>query len=129
MTTPDPADDPLADLGGLPPDVPPGWYEAIEAEVGTAQPNRPAPPSPDPLTAADLWRVRWYPVPDDEVGGWALATVNRPTSTIDPVATRDRVLAWLVWEEHARWLARSHNLSLGYADEPEPEPLPQPEES
>lgn len=64
-----------------------------------------------PLTSTELWRRPWYLVPDDEVGGWAIATADRPTSMIDPTTTRDRVLAWVVWEEHGRWLVDQHNLT------------------
>lgn len=65
--------------------------------------------TPPPVTAAELWRRRWYLVPDDEVGGWAVATVNRPTSELPD--GRDRVLLYVIWEEHGRWLVAQHNLT------------------
>lgn len=81
----------------------------------------PAEPPP-PLTAESLWHRRWYAVPNDEVGGWSVATVDRPTSQIDPVTTRDRVLADVVWEEHARWLADLHNAAPRAPRPPPPQP-------
>jgi hypothetical protein len=76
--------------------------------------------SEPPLTAESLWNRRWYVVPDDEVGGWNIATVNKPTSQIDPMATRERVLVFgVVWEEHARWIVEAHNAA--YAPDLEPE--------
>lgn len=66
-----------------------------------------------PLTAEELWNQRWYAVPDDEVGGWAVANVNKPTGQIDPMSTRERVLlGFITWEEHAKWLVELHNRSL-----------------
>lgn len=79
---------------------------------------------PEPLTAASLYRRRWYVVPNDEVGGWSVATVDRPTSQIDPMSTRDRVLLDVVWEEHARWIVEAHNAV--YPDDPPPPPVDPP---
>lgn len=67
-------------------------------------------PPPDPVTAAKLWNRRWYLVVDDEAGGWAIATVDRPVSELP--AGRDRVLFEVVWEEHGRRLVNQHNREL-----------------
>lgn len=72
--------------------------------------------SPEPLTAASLYRRRWYAVPNDLIGGWSVATVDKPVSEIDPMATRDRVLLDVVWDEHARWIVEAHNQL--YPDDP-----------
>lgn len=107
--TDDDATDPLDDLGGLPPDVTDREAVAIRREVrDRALARRTA-----PLTAEELWNQSWYAVVDDEVGGWAVANVNKPTSRIDPMTTRERVLVgFITWGEHARWIVELHNRSL-----------------
>lgn len=74
---------------------------------------------PPPLTAESLYRRRWYVVTNDEVGGWSVATVDRPTSQIDPVRTRDRVLADFVFSEHACWVVDAHNATYAPPLDPE----------
>lgn len=107
---PDDAPDPLDDLGGLPPDVTDAEAAAIRREVrDRALARRPV----APLTAEELWFQSWYAVVDDEVGGWAIATVDKPTSRIDPMTTRERVLVgFITWGEHAEWLVQLHNRAL-----------------
>lgn len=58
----------------------------------------------------------WFPVVDDLVGGWAVATVDRPLSEIDPTNRRHAAVACFVDERHARHIAGLHNASLGLDD-------------
>jgi hypothetical protein len=65
--------------------------------------------SEDDELLARLRASRWYLVRDDEVGGWAIATADRPTSEINPTASRDRVLFDAVFEELGRDVVTRHN--------------------
>jgi len=69
----------------------------------------------------------WYVVRDDEVGGWAVATVDRPTSEQD-VDAGDRTMFYAVWEELARDVVTTHNdlLELRTADHLRPAALDVP---
>lgn len=67
--------------------------------------------------ASELAARRWYAVIDDEIGGYAIATVNKPTSMIDPITTRDRVIAWFTYYEHADDVATRHNEKLEANDD------------
>lgn len=79
------------------------------------------PPSPsDPVTAAELWRRPWYVVPDDEIGGWAIATADLPTSQLNLSNRGERVIADAIWEDHARWLVEAHNRLIANVTEPTP---------
>jgi hypothetical protein len=64
--------------------------------------------------AARLRASRWYLVRDDEVGGWAVATVDRPTSTQD-VDAGDRTMFYAVWEELGRDVVDAHNAAVDRA--------------
>ncbi len=61
----------------------------------------------DPLT------VPWYPVVNDLVGGWALATADLPLSEIDTRGREVVVVAELADEAIARYVARLHNTTIG----------------
>jgi hypothetical protein len=63
---------------------------------------------PSPLTRP------WHPVACDELGGWAVATTDQPTSRID--RRTDTVVAALIpGEILARHIADLHNTALGGA--------------
>lgn len=64
-------------------------------------------PSADELAAR-----RWYSVVDNEIGGYAIATANVPTSMIDPITTRHRVIAWFTYQQHADHVVARHNEEL-----------------
>jgi hypothetical protein len=65
------------------------------------------------VTERDVLRRRWYAVPDDLIGGWAVATVDRSTADIDVAGTDERVPVQMAWGEvTARHLADLHNAWL-----------------
>ena len=58
---------------------------------------------------------RWYAVADDLVGGWGLATVDKPTSQIDTYVTGERIVGCFMDEDTARHLAHLHNSTVAGA--------------
>jgi hypothetical protein len=76
-------------------------------------------PAPAPLPVvpfAALAAQRWYAVPDLDVGGYAVANVDKPTADIDQRAG-DRRVAWGLWEETARYVVALHNAHREALDE------------
>ncbi len=65
---------------------------------------------------AGYFQERWYAVVNDLVGGWAVATVDRPLSEIDTKSRTVVVVADFVSEEAARYIATLHNLNKGFTD-------------
>lgn len=67
---------------------------------------------PNPaLTAAGLLRVPWYVVPEDVIGGWAVANVDLPVGDQDPNLGH-RALAEFVHRELAQVVVTQHNATL-----------------
>lgn len=58
-----------------------------------------------------LLTTRWYAVPDDTVGGWAVASVDRPVSLHDH-RRGDVALGDALSERVARHVAETHNRGL-----------------
>lgn len=61
--------------------------------------------------------VLWYPVVDDEVGGWAIATADKPVSQIDPVHSSEYVIGDFLSEEIARHICTLHEQALRHLAE------------
>lgn len=61
------------------------------------------------LTDAHL--IRWYAVTNDLIGGWSVATVDRPTSQMSR-AEDERVIADFASERDARRIVALHNEDL-----------------
>jgi hypothetical protein len=61
------------------------------------------------LSMEDFFGARWYAVADPDVGGWAVATADRPTTDLGP---GERCVAQFVDEAIARHIARLHNTVL-----------------
>lgn len=57
----------------------------------------------------DYLYTRWYPVVDDVVGGWAVATVDEPVSAFLGYGDGRAVADGFWEEEHAEHVARLHN--------------------
>lgn len=51
---------------------------------------------------------KWFVVKDDEVGGYAIANADKPTSHLDRFE-HERTLAHFVWKEHAEYMVNLHN--------------------
>lgn len=64
------------------------------------------------VTEEDVLGRRWYAVPETLIGGWAIATVDQPTSEIDMGNTDERVMAECWGERTARHLVELHNARL-----------------
>jgi len=60
----------------------------------------------------DLLAVPWFAVPNDEIGGWAIATVDQPTSQIRPDGDEVVVFALFGEEQAARHIVALHNATL-----------------
>lgn len=74
------------------------------------------------MTDAQEWKAkadrllyeRWYVIPNDVVGGWSIATTNKPLSQImglEPVVADD-----VLTQEIANYIVAVHNYRLGQFD-------------
>jgi hypothetical protein len=57
--------------------------------------------------------VPWFPIPDDTIGGWAVATADMPVSQVDTRRRDVVVVAHFADEATARRIAGLHNAALG----------------
>lgn len=55
-----------------------------------------------------ITRMRWYAVPDDTIGGWAIATADLPTSRL-PDSNGARWIGDALTQQLARHVVRLHN--------------------
>jgi hypothetical protein len=62
--------------------------------------------------------VRWYPVVNNTVGGWAVATEDYPVSVLDDRSGGALIVADLATERVARYIATLHNTQLGLLPPP-----------
>ncbi len=70
------------------------------------QPEGAPMPDLDPLT------VPWYPVVNDLVGGWAIATADLPLSEIDTRTREVLIVGEFASESLARNVAQLHNAAI-----------------
>ena len=82
----------------------------LEAHLDANYPKEPT--MADPLTEAEILARWWYAVPDDMVGGWAIATLDKPTSQIEKFDGESVPVDLVLTEGIARHIAGLHNAFL-----------------
>lgn len=82
----------------------------VDALGGRLRAEDPPPPQrPVDDYDAALLTARWYAVPDDTIGSWAVSTVDKPLSAH---GTRDIYVGDMMTEPIARAVAYEHNVLL-----------------